>query len=99
MVRFAHLRYINSFLACTSPNLIIPTTLSTIELRNILFSNSIHLANLDIIVSSLQMKNLNPVSLRNSPTALEQVMELDLNPGIYGLKASLPDVRLPLHAR
>lgn len=70
--------------------------LSLTELKNILFSNSTHLANLDHIFSSLQMKNLNPESLRNLPPAPEHVTELDLNPGTSGRKACpLPYVWLP----
>lgn len=72
------------------------TTLSSKELKNILFFHSTCLANLDNIVSSLQMKNLNPQSLKTLPTAPKQVLELDLNTGISGLKVcSVPSFRLP----
>lgn len=80
------------------PNTYLPTCLylqlSFTELKNILFSNSTHLANLDHIFSCLQMKNLNPESLWNLPTDPEHVMDLDLNPGTSGRKACpLPHVR------
>lgn len=86
MVRVVHPPHTNVLL--NAYLLTIPTTLSSIELKNILgFFDSTCLATLDNVVSSLQVKKPEPRITEGLAHSPWQVMERGLNLGTRGLKA------------